>query len=112
MFTGATVVNIAGDSHHVLRHLDVFSGLWVEERRLTVLQEQTADTLTQSCSAGAIKNNISSLGSVPIIQQIFVHSMHYFFPHPSYIILLYPDDEDEDCAYVCNITPWLTPHSN
>ena len=28
----------------------------------------------------------------------------------SYIILLYPDDDD-DRAYVCNITPWSTPHS-
>ena len=28
-----------------------------------------------------------------------------------YIIILDPDDDD-DRAYVCNITPWLTPHFN
>ena len=30
--------------------------------------------------------------------------------YTSYIIILDPDDDDR--AYVCNITPWLTPHSN
>ena len=29
-----------------------------------------------------------------------------------YIIILDPDDDDDDRAYVCNITPWLTPHFN
>ena len=30
-----------------------------------------------------------------------------------YIIILDPDDDDDDDrAYVCNITPWLTPHFN
>ena len=29
----------------------------------------------------------------------------------SYIIILDPDDDD-DRAYVCNITPWLTPYFN
>ena len=27
-----------------------------------------------------------------------------------YIIILDPNDDDR--AYVCNITPWLTPHFN
>ena len=35
------------------------------------------------------------------------------FKEPIYLHnVLYPDDDDDYRAYVCNITPWLTPHSN
>ena len=50
------------------------------------------------------------------VQEVFVIISFYIVSNLSiciYIIILDPDDDDDDDrAYVCNITPWLTPHFN
>ena len=52
-----------------------------------------------TCSVDCMRNKCGLINSVP-------------FGLLSYIIILDPQDEEDYLAYVCNITPWLTPHFN